>query len=44
MAAMINIRIEQEFGVSSSVDVTYAGIVLRETTLYFEEMLDEQKT
>ncbi|MDT3591643.1 Imm52 family immunity protein [Cronobacter sakazakii] len=44
MAAMINIRIEQEFGVSSSVDVTYAGILFRETTLYFEKMLDEQKT
>ena len=39
----LNIRVEQEFGLSSPIEISHAARVFREVSLHFEQMLGKQK-
>ncbi|MCK7230492.1 immunity 52 family protein [Enterobacter asburiae] len=43
MATVMNIRIEQEFGLSSPIEISYAARVFRDSSLHFEQALGEHK-
>ena len=39
----VNIRIEQEFGLSSPIEIPHAARVFRDVSLHLEQALDEHK-
>ncbi|EMO4452543.1 hypothetical protein R8O73_001567 [Klebsiella michiganensis] len=39
----VNIRIEQEFGLSSPIEIPHAARVFRDVSLHFEQVLGEHK-